>query len=124
MAATTDWTAQCAADGGTPAVFPSGPLAGHPACRFPNTDGSGYTYENYLSAGDTISELVGDAQNQIDIAEGNLATGVTDAASSVQDTLKGIVPNAVGAVLGVPGWVVLVGAVIVGYLWAHKQGLI
>lgn len=106
----TTWRDRCRAAGGFPTVFPLGPDAGAPACRF--GAGAQLRYEAAdESIGERISRTLGIAGETIDKAAG----AAVDARDSVIENTKGAVPALLGHVLGIPSWAVLALAGYVGW---------
>jgi len=126
------WAADVRARGGQVTVHPSGPRRGYKAERFPNPAG-GYRYVD-PPAEVVQLELAVRAQEAGDIAAGDRALQI--ALGAAWDWVKelpqyvldaalwvaGIPRQLVGRALGLPGWVIPVGAVVLAIYLARQWG--
>jgi len=131
------WTADVRARGGQATVYPSGPRRGYKAERFPVASG-GYRYADPPAVVVQLEEAVR-AQEQGDIAAGERALEIALGAawewvrSLPQHVLEaavwvaGVPRQLVGSALGLPGWVIPLGAialaVYVAREWGRRPGL-
>ncbi len=111
------WQERCRAKGPghVPTVFPDGPHQGEPACRYIDAQGQPRYASADLSITERLQQWFTGAGETIDQVEGKAA----GAAQSVLEHLRP--PDLIGSILGVPRWVVLGVAAVVGYQFLRAE---